>query len=133
MLAMAPLDAYGADLVVWWEKGFYPEEDEAVAEVIAAFEQETGKEIELVQPTQDDILDRAQVAIEAGQPPDFLFSTLSERYVPQWAYEDRLADGRGRVARPFGFALTDPGVRLSRTRLLPRVTRSGQHLLPKDG
>jgi hypothetical protein len=30
-------------------------------------------------------------------------------------------EGRGRVARPFGFALTDPGVRLSRTRLLPRV------------
>jgi len=31
--------------------------------------------------------------------------------------------GAGRVARPFGFALTDPGMRLSRTRLLPRVTR----------
>ena len=30
---------------------------------------------------------------------------------------------RGRVARPFGFALTDPGVRLSRTRLLLKVTR----------
>ena len=29
----------------------------------------------------------------------------------------------GRVARPFGFALTDPGVRLSRTRLLLKVTR----------
>jgi hypothetical protein len=29
----------------------------------------------------------------------------------------------GRVARPFGSALTDPGRRLSRTRLFPRVTR----------
>jgi hypothetical protein len=29
----------------------------------------------------------------------------------------------GRVARPFGFALTDPGVRLSRTRLHLKVTR----------
>src|SRR6185312_12199240 len=27
----------------------------------------------------------------------------------------------GRVARPFGFALTDPGRRLSRTRLFPEV------------
>jgi hypothetical protein len=26
-----------------------------------------------------------------------------------------------RVAQPFGFALTDPSVRLSRTRLFPRV------------
>jgi hypothetical protein len=31
--------------------------------------------------------------------------------------------GDGRVAQPFGFALTDPGVRLSRTRLLPRIDR----------
>jgi hypothetical protein len=29
----------------------------------------------------------------------------------------------GRVARPFGFALTDPGRRFSRTRLFPEVTR----------
>ena len=43
VLAMAPLGARAADLVVWWEKGFYPQEDEAVAEIIAAFEQETGK------------------------------------------------------------------------------------------
>jgi hypothetical protein len=34
-----------------------------------------------------------------------------------------LHHGSGRVARPFGFALTDPGRRLSRTRLFPEVTR----------
>ncbi|WP_200343337.1 hypothetical protein [Rhodovibrio sodomensis] len=34
-----------------------------------------------------------------------------------------IVSARGRVARPFGFALTDPGGRLSRTRLLPEVTR----------
>ncbi len=38
-LFMAPLGARAADLVVWWEKGFYPQEDEAVAETVAAFEQ----------------------------------------------------------------------------------------------
>jgi hypothetical protein len=48
LLVMAPLGAKAADLVVWWEKGFYPQEDEATAEIIAAFEQETGKEVELV-------------------------------------------------------------------------------------
>ena len=42
-LILAPLGAAAADLVVWWEKGFYPQADEAVAEIIAAFEQETGK------------------------------------------------------------------------------------------
>lgn len=38
----------------------------------------------------------------------------------------------GRVARPFGFALTDPGMRLSRTRLFPEVTRKG-HLVASRG
>lgn len=35
----------------------------------------------------------------------------------------RRSRDRGRVAMPFGFALTDPGGRISRTRLFPRVTR----------
>jgi hypothetical protein len=38
----------------------------------------------------------------------------------------------GRVARPFGFALTDPGRRLSRTRLFPEVTRIGPCLVSRD-
>jgi ABC-type glycerol-3-phosphate transport system substrate-binding protein len=46
--AMAPLGAQAADLVVWWQKGSYAQEDEAVAEIIAAFEQDSGKQIDLV-------------------------------------------------------------------------------------
>lgn len=41
--------------------------------------------------------------------------------------------GDGRVARPFGFALTDPGRRLSRTRIFPEVTRIGLLVVSKDG
>jgi multiple sugar transport system substrate-binding protein len=81
-----------ADLVVWWEKGFYAQADEAVAEIVATFEQDTGKQVELVQPVQDEVFDRAQVALESGQPPDFLFGTTSESWAAQWAYEDRLVD-----------------------------------------
>ncbi len=40
--------------------------------------------------------------------------------------------GAGRVARPFGSALTDPGLRLSRTRLFPEVTRIGPLVLSRD-
>jgi ABC-type glycerol-3-phosphate transport system substrate-binding protein len=74
-IVMAPLGARGADLVVWWEKGFYPQADEAVAEIVAAFEQDTGKEVELVQPTQAEIIKQAVDALRAGRAPDFLFST----------------------------------------------------------
>jgi ABC-type glycerol-3-phosphate transport system substrate-binding protein len=94
-LILTPLGAWAADLVVWWEKAFYPQSDAAVAEVIAAFEQKTGKQVDLVQPTQAEILTKARAALEAGQPPDFLFSTVSERWVPRWAYEDQLAELQG--------------------------------------
>ena len=47
LLAMAPLGVRAADLVVWWEKGYYDQENEAVREIIAAFEQDTGKQVEL--------------------------------------------------------------------------------------
>jgi len=47
-----------------------------------------------------------------------------DRPIPQFPGNTRLDTmDRGRVARPFGFALTDPGGRLSRTRLFPEVTR----------
>ena len=37
VLALTPLAARAADLVVWWDKGYYPEEDQALAELTQAF------------------------------------------------------------------------------------------------
>jgi multiple sugar transport system substrate-binding protein len=96
-IVLGPFGARAADLVVWWEKGFYPQEDQAIREIIAAFEQKTGKQVELVRPAQDEL--RSQAALEAGQPPDFLFGTgPAGRWVAQWAYEDRLVDLEGVLA-----------------------------------
>jgi multiple sugar transport system substrate-binding protein len=95
VLALAPLASKAADLVVWWEEGFYPQADEAVVEIIAAFEQETGKEVELVQYPQDDMLNQAESALQAGAPPDFLFSTVVDFSIARWAYDDRLVDLEG--------------------------------------
>jgi multiple sugar transport system substrate-binding protein len=92
-LAITPLGAKAADLVLWWEKGFYPQEDEAVREIVAAFEQETGHRVELVRPTQDEMVDRVPAALEAGAPPDFAFGTrFGGTYVAEWAFDDRLVD-----------------------------------------
>ena len=91
-IVMAPLGGNAADLVVWWEEGFYPQADEAVVEIIAAFEQETGKEVELVQYPQDDMLNKAKSALQAGAPPDFLFSTIVDFSIGRWAYDDQLVD-----------------------------------------
>ena len=55
---------------------------------------------------------------------------MVESLTPQ---DGRDQGGRGRVARPFGSALTDPGRRLSRTRLFPEVTRIMLRVVSKDG
>ena len=91
-IALTPLGARAADLVVWWEKGFYAQEDTALREIIAAFEQQSGKRVELVQPTEDELPGKIEAALEAGQPPDFAFGLLLFSYAPKWALEDRLAD-----------------------------------------
>ena len=46
-LILAPFGARAADLVVWWDQGAYAQEDEALREIVAAFEQKTGKQVEL--------------------------------------------------------------------------------------
>jgi multiple sugar transport system substrate-binding protein len=109
VLALAPLCADAADLVVWWEKGVNPEEDAAVRETIAAFEQETGKQVDLEQPLQEgenNIEAKVLAAVSAGQLPDFLFGSNTDYYYGQWAEEGRLVD-LSDVIGPFA-SLFDP-------------------------
>jgi multiple sugar transport system substrate-binding protein len=127
-LIMAPLGAQAADLVVWWEKGFYSQSDEAVAEIVAAFEQKTGTQVELLQPTQDEIFDKTEAALAADQPPDFLFGTTSESWAAQWAYEDQLADLTATLSPVL--KLFDGDIVQASTMLNGRTGRRGLYALP---
>ena len=70
------LGARAADLVVWWEMGSNPEEDAAVREIIASFEQETGKPgVDLEQRRKATLRPRALPPAPTGKTPDFLFGT----------------------------------------------------------
>lgn len=91
-LTSVPVGAQAVDLVVWWEEGFYPEEDEAVREIIAAFEQDTGERVALVQYSQDELAGKVTAAVEAGTPPDFAFGLDVSEFAPVWALDDRLVD-----------------------------------------
>jgi multiple sugar transport system substrate-binding protein len=92
VLALAPLNTQAADLVVWWEKGFYPGEDNALREIIAAFEHKTGKRVELALITDDELPAKSLAAVAAGQAPDFLFGLDIGDFFGQWAHQGRLAD-----------------------------------------
>ena len=125
---LAPLGARAADLVVWWEQGFNPEEDAAVRETVAAFEQKTGKQVELDLPSHNDMQAKIVAAVEAGQPPDFLFGIETDWYYGQWAYEDRLID-LSDVIRPFA-SLFDPDALGYATLLDATTGRRALYALP---
>jgi ABC-type glycerol-3-phosphate transport system substrate-binding protein len=127
-LLFAPLGADGADLVVWWFKGFFEQEDAAVREIIAAFEQETGKHVELVQPAMGEMFNQANAALKAGSPPDFLYSLISGQWTAKWAYDDRLADLEG-FLRPV-LDLFDAEAIEASTLLNGKTGRRGLYALP---
>jgi multiple sugar transport system substrate-binding protein len=118
-LMLAPLAARAADLVVWWEDGFNPEEDAAIREIIAAFEQKTGKRVVLTFHPIDGLPSRISAAVTAGNPPDFVFSqVVSTTYSNRWAYEARLvdlADALGPLAAQFDQDALDRVTRLDAT------------------
>jgi ABC-type glycerol-3-phosphate transport system substrate-binding protein len=62
---------------LWWEKGQYAQEDEAVREVVAAFEQENGKQVELVLGPQEELVADLMAALETGRRiPAFVFTVV---------------------------------------------------------
>jgi hypothetical protein len=91
-LILAPLGAQAADLVVWWDEAYYPQEDEALKEIIAAFEQGTGKQVEVTFYPDSELPTKIDAAIEAGQPPDFAYGGWVSENIARWAFNDRLVD-----------------------------------------
>src|SRR5688500_7059867 len=66
----------GDALVVWWNQGFYPEQDEAVRAVAQAWSQQAGMPIDLQFYGTNDIPQKEQSAVAAGNTPDVLFAEI---------------------------------------------------------
>jgi len=80
-------------LTIWWDKGFVLEEDEALQQLIDNWEEQTGNTVELSLYTTDDLPQKAQRSLQAGNPPDLLMSHNAERVInPRLAWEGQLAD-----------------------------------------
>jgi ABC-type glycerol-3-phosphate transport system substrate-binding protein len=77
---------------VWWHKAHHAEEKEALKEVVAAFEQETGKQVEITFVPLEEQPSKIEAAFEARRPPDIAFGFWLITYIPGWAFEDRLVD-----------------------------------------
>jgi multiple sugar transport system substrate-binding protein len=84
--------ASAADLTVWWNKGYYPEEDEGIRRIVADFEKETGTTVELNLFPQAEIVTKLLATLAAGQPPDVVFAYSYGGHESRWAAEGLLMD-----------------------------------------
>jgi multiple sugar transport system substrate-binding protein len=90
-LASGPLAA--ADLTVWWNKSYYPEEDQQFDKIVADYQKKSGKTVEYVYYTNEDVPRKVLAALTAGAPPDLSYGFLFDlQHTARWAYEDVLED-----------------------------------------
>src|SRR6516225_7686642 len=80
-------------LVVWWVKGFYKSEDDALYAAIKKFEDKTGVKVELSQYPVQDMIPKTVAALDAGTPPDVAYADVYDFQVTgKWAYDGKLED-----------------------------------------
>ena len=85
--------AFAADLVIWWNKSYYPEEDQQFDKIVTDFESKTGKDIEYVYYTNEDVPRKVLAALTAGEPPDLSYGFLFDlAHTSRWAYDGVLED-----------------------------------------
>ncbi|HEY2901479.1 MAG TPA: ABC transporter substrate-binding protein [Polyangia bacterium] len=80
-------------LTVWWVKGFYKAEDEALFATIKKFEEKTGIKVELSQYPVSDMVAKTVAALESGTPPDVAYSDVFDfQTTGKWAADGKLED-----------------------------------------
>src|SRR4051812_11721406 len=81
-------------LTVFWTKGFYKSEDDALFAAIKKFEaKHKGVKVELSQYPVQDTIPKTVAALDSGNPPDVAYSDVYDFQVTaKWAYDGKLED-----------------------------------------
>src|SRR6202023_3433733 len=93
MLASAGPVLAQEKLTVWWVKGFYKSEDDALYAAIAKYEKKTGIKVDLSQYAVQDMIPKSVAALDSGTPPDIAYSdSYDVQAAGKWAFEGKLED-----------------------------------------
>ena len=80
-------------ITVWWSKGFYKSEDDALIAAIKKFEAKTNIKVELSQYAIQDMIPKTVAALDSGTVPDVAFSdSYDVQAAGKWAFEGKLED-----------------------------------------
>ena len=93
MLASAGPVLAQEKLTVWWVKGFYKSEDDALYAAIKKYEDKTGVKVDLSQYAVQDMIPKTVAALDAGTPPDVAYADVYDfQVLGKWAYDGKLED-----------------------------------------
>ena len=95
LVASGPVLAQAQEkLTVWWVKGFYKAEDDALFEAVKKFEaKHKNIKVELSQYPIQDTIPKTVSALDSGSPPDVAYSDVYDFQVTaKWAYDGKLED-----------------------------------------
>src|ERR1700750_3315340 len=93
LLAADQASAQTKTITVWWGKGFYKAEDDALLDVIKKFEAKTGIKVELSQYAIQDMIPKTGAALDSGTVPDVAYSdSYDVQAGGKWAFEGKLED-----------------------------------------
>jgi len=80
-------------LTLWFTKGFYKSDDDAVLAVVQKFEKATGIKAGVSFYTTEDCVTKSIAAVDAGTTPDVAYCMSGDfRVTGKWAFEGKLAD-----------------------------------------
>ncbi len=92
--AIAGRPAMAAQTVtVWWNQGFYPAEDQALKDMVATWEKQTGNTVNLTIYNGSDLPAKIISAMTTGQVPDLVYVDNADfLLLPQAAWNDKVVD-----------------------------------------
>jgi multiple sugar transport system substrate-binding protein len=80
-------------LTIFWNKGFYKAEDDALFAAVKKFEDKTKVKIDLSQYSPQDMIPKSVAAMDSGSPPDVAYGDVYDFQVAgKWAFEGKLED-----------------------------------------
>src|SRR5436190_3028705 len=80
-------------LTIWWAKGFYKAEDDALLAVARKYEAKTGVKVELTWAAAPEMIPKVTAALDAGTPPDIAYAdAFNLQTAGRWAFESKLED-----------------------------------------
>ena len=85
--------AQAKTVVVWWNRGYYKEEDEAMIKIAQDFEKAKGVKVDISFTIQEDLLKKIIAAIQARRVPDVAFCFYNDwEVMPNNAWTDKLTE-----------------------------------------